>query len=260
MKYTVLLLTLVVACSPISKSPTGRTQLTLYPDAQIEAAAVDAFEETKRTERLITSGPHYDILQKVGRDVAAVSGRDFKWEFILINEDTNVNAWCMPGGKVAVYTGMYPVAVNTGGLAAVLSHEIGHAIARHSNERASQGTLADLLASQVSARVGGSNHDLWMAIFGAGTTLGILLPYSRTQESEADEIGIMMMARAGYDPAEAPALWDRMAAKGGSGPQFLSTHPNPGARATALRALLPAAQQEYDRASVRQISVPLPRR
>lgn len=257
-----LAIILVLGCSgPVTKSPTGRTQVVLFPDQYINSVAVDAFEEVKKTERLVTSGPRYEVLQRVGRDLAAVSGRNLAWEFILIDQDTNVNAWAMPGGKVAVYTGMYPVAETDAGLAAVVAHEIGHALARHSNERASHGALVDLLGSQVEKRVAGStNFNAWMTVFGATTALGILLPYSRTQESEADEIGIMMMARAGYDPAEASKLWDRMAGISGSRPpQFLSTHPDPAARAAELRRLLPAAQAEYQKVPVKHLPVPLPR-
>jgi metalloendopeptidase OMA1, mitochondrial len=255
-------LLLVASCTgPITQSPTGRNQLMIFSEAEINAAAETEYAQVKASSRLITSGPRYAAVQRVGRAVADHAARpEYQWEFILIDQDTVVNAWCMPGGKVAVYTGLLPVARDEGGLAAVTAHEIGHVMAQHSNERASYGAVQDILGDQVARSTAGSKYSqAWMAVFGVGSTLGFILPYSRTQESEADEIGIMMMARAGYDPHAAAELWDRMAASGRSGvPLFLSTHPDPAARAAALRKLLPAAMSEYEVAPTRRAATQLP--
>lgn len=250
------------ACSgPVQRTDTGRTQLLFYSEAQMNASAQELFAEIKSSSALVTTGPRFDALQRVGRSLADISGRpDYAWEFILIAQDTVVNAWAMPGGKVAVYTGILPLVRNEAGLAAVIGHEISHALAQHSNERASYGAVQNVLGNVVESGLGDSRRkEAWMTVFGVGTTVGVLLPYSRTQESEADELGIMAMARAGYDPNEAPALWDRMAESARSGvPQFLSTHPDPAARAEALRRLLPVALPAYHAAPVKHPSTPLP--
>lgn len=251
------------ACSgtgPVQRSQTGRTQLLIFSEAQMNATAQELFDEVKATSALVHSGPRFDAVQRVGASLAEISGRpDYRWEFILIDQDTEVNAWAMPGGKVAVYTGILPLVQNEAGLAAVVGHEISHALAQHSNERASQGAVQDVIGSALESRLGGSSKkNAWMTVFGVGSTVGILLPYSRAQESEADEMGLMMMARAGYDPSEAPALWDRMAASSRRGvPQFLSTHPDPAGRAAELRRLLPEAIREYDAARVKRPSTPI---
>lgn len=253
---------LVASCAgPITQSPTGRNQLMVFSESEINAAAEDAFTDVKTTSRLITSGRRYDAVQRVGRAIAGVAGRpNYQWEFILIDQDTEVNAWCMPGGKVAVYTGLLPIACDEGGLAVAVAHEVGHAMAQHSNERASYGAIQEIIGSGIARYTAGSkNSQAWMTVFGVGSTLGFILPYSRTQESEADEIGILLMARAGYDPHAAPELWDRMATSSGSGvPLFLSTHPDPAGRAATLRKLLPAAMREYEAAPVKRAATPIP--
>ncbi len=260
----VIILLAIAACSgtgPVQKSPTGRTQLLFYTEAQLNASAQELFNDIKANSTLVKSGPRFDAVQSVGASLAEISGRaDYRWEFILIDQDTEVNAWAMPGGKVAVYTGLLPMAKNEAGLAAVLGHEIAHALAQHSNERATHGAIQDILGSVVESSLGSSSKkNAWMTVFGVGSTLGFILPYSRTQESEADQMGLMMMARAGYDPNEAPALWDRMAASSRRGvPQFLSTHPDPAGRAAAMRQQMPEALREYNAARVKRPSTMLP--
>jgi len=248
-------LVLVLGCTAVQQTQTGRRQLTLFPESEINAAAMASYGDVKESAQLITSGRHYRILQEVGGNIAEVSEKpDYEWEFILIDSDTTVNAWCMPGGKVAVYTGILPVAYDNMGLAAIIGHEIAHALARHANERASQGTLANLAGAVLDNSLEGKkNKQMWMAAFGLGVNVGILLPYSRTHESEADEIGLSLMARAGYDPGAAPELWDRMAEQNESRPlAILSTHPHPEARAIRLRELLPQAVEEYDSAPAKR--------
>jgi len=174
---------------------------------------------------------------------------DYKWEFNLV-EDKAVNAWCMPGGKVVVYTGILPVTQGEAGLAVVMGHEIAHAIAEHGNERMSQGLLAQFggmaLAEALSEKPA-ATQQLWMAVYGVGAQYGAILPYSRLQESEADHLGLIFMAMAGFDPNEAISFWQRMASqKGGQAPpQFLSTHPSDAARIEKIRQLIPEAMRYY---------------
>jgi predicted Zn-dependent protease len=173
----------------------------------------------------------------------------YKWEFNLV-EDKEVNAWCMPGGKVVVYTGILPVTQGEGGLAVVMGHEIAHAVAEHGNERMSQGLLAQFggmaLAEALSTKPA-ATQQLWMTVYGVGAKYGAIMPYSRLQESEADHLGLIFMAMAGYDPNEALFFWQRMSAqKGGPAPPaFLSTHPADSARIDNIRRLIPEAMRYY---------------
>jgi predicted Zn-dependent protease len=175
----------------------------------------------------------------------------YQWEFNLVKDDA-VNAWCMPGGKVVVYTGILPVAAGEDGLAVVMGHEISHAIARHGNERMSQGLVTQMGGMALSvalAEKSKETHDLFMTAFGVGSQVGILLPYSRLQESEADRLGLIFMAMAGYDPREAVGFWKRMAAgkQGASPPAFLSTHPADSKRIADIEKLLPEAMKYYQK-------------
>jgi predicted Zn-dependent protease len=174
---------------------------------------------------------------------------DYRWEFNLV-EDKQVNAWCMPGGKVVVYTGILPVANGEAGLAVVMGHEIAHAIAEHGNERMSQGLITQLggvALSTALATKSAATQQLWMSVYGVGAQYGAILPYSRLQESEADHLGLIFMAMAGYDPHAAVTFWERMAAqKGGQAPpEFLSTHPSDATRINDIKRLVPLAMQEY---------------
>jgi predicted Zn-dependent protease len=173
----------------------------------------------------------------------------YKWEFNLV-EDKEVNAWCMPGGKVVVYTGILPVTQGEGGLAVVMGHEIAHAVAEHGNERMSQGLLAQFggmaLAEALSSKPA-ATQQLWMTVYGVGAKYGAIMPYSRLQESEADHFGLIFMAMAGYDPNEAVSFWQRMSAQRGgpAPPAFLSTHPSDSARIDNIRRLIPEAMRYY---------------
>jgi predicted Zn-dependent protease len=172
----------------------------------------------------------------------------YKWEFNLI-ESKEVNAWCMPGGKVCVYTGILPLTQDENGLAVVLGHEISHAVARHGTERMSQGLLAQGLGTALSVAVAkepATTQQLWMTAFGVGATVGVLLPYSRTQESEADHLGLIFMAMAGYDPNTAIPFWERMAKQGGGKPpEFLSDHPADQTRIDNIKKEMPEAMKYY---------------
>ena len=170
--------------------------------------------------------------------------------FVNLVEDKQVNAWCMAGGKVVVYTGILPVAKDDAGLAVVLGHEIAHAIAEHGSERMSQGLIAELGGTALSTALAKKPEDtrnLWMTVYGVGAQYGALLPYSRVQESEADQLGLVFMTMAGYDPHVAIDFWERMAAqKGGQAPpELLSTHPADATRIARIKEAIPAVIREY---------------
>jgi predicted Zn-dependent protease len=200
-------------------------------------------------------------IQKAVEDYMAATNSSeqlngFQWEFNLV-EDNTVNAWCMPGGKVVIYTGILPVCQNEEGLAVVMGHEIAHAVAGHGGERMSQGLVAAGLQAGLQVAMSqkpGHTQALWMAAFGAGAQLGVLLPFSRKHESEADAIGLVFSAMAGYDPREAPKFWERMAAtKNGAGPpQFLSTHPSDVTRIRNLNEIIPQVMPYYEQARSQQ--------
>jgi predicted Zn-dependent protease len=176
--------------------------------------------------------------------------KGYSWEFNLV-ENELVNAWCMPGGKVVIYTGIMPVTQDETGLAVVMGHEIAHAIAEHGNERMSQQLLQQ--AGAVGLMVAMKDEPvqtqaMWLAVYGVGTQVGIMLPYSRTHESEADRLGLVFMAMAGYDPREAPEFWQRMASQGGGQPpEFLSTHPSHETRVENLNNWIPEAMKYYNK-------------
>lgn len=188
-----------------------------------------------------------DLVKRVGTRIAAATGRtDFQWEFMVI-EDPQANAFALPGGKVAVYTGILPITRDEAGLAAVLGHEVAHAVARHGTERVSQNLLVQMgLAGTMAAL---SNRDP-KTVLGAGAAVGLVLPWSRGQESEADHLGLIYMAKAGYNPSAARDLWIRMAAAARGHdrpPGFLSTHPSEATRIQQIEAWLPEASQHYRR-------------
>jgi predicted Zn-dependent protease len=229
---------------------TQRRQLLLVPESQEIEMGVAAFEEVKTKNPLSTNTTYKEVVSRVGQRLAEISGRsDYQWEFVVIAEATQ-NAFCLPGGKVAFYEGILPVCENEAGVAVVMSHEISHALARHGGERMSQQLEvqgAGKILQAVVKRHAPDREEIFMAAYNVGAQYGFVLPYSRKHESEADEMGIHLLAKAGYDPNEAPKFWERFAAakNGQSPPEFLSTHPSDEKRAAALRALLPQAIEEY---------------
>lgn len=228
---------------------TGRAQLLTLPEQEELKRGAEAWREVLAREKLSTNAPQAQLVQRVGRRLAAVAGRpDFDWEFQLLASD-QANAFCLPGGKVAVYEGLLPICENEAGLAVVMSHEIAHALARHGGERMSQQAAVKatggLLARATQGR-SDATRERWRTAYGLTTQYGLLLPYSRQHESEADSIGLTLMARAGYDPTEAPRFWERFAqASGPQPPPFLSTHPSDAQRVAHLRSLLPQALALY---------------
>jgi predicted Zn-dependent protease len=198
------------------------------------------------------------MVRRVGERLAAAADKpDYKWEFNLIDDPKTVNAWCLPGGKVAVYSGILPVTQDENGLAVVLGHEISHALARHGAERMSQGLLAQLGGAALSVALAnrpGETQQLAQQAYGAGAQVGVLLPFSRAQESEADHIGLILMAKAGYDPATAVGFWTRMSQQKGAGgggglERYLSTHPPDVQRIKDIQRELPEAEKYYRRAA-----------
>lgn len=254
-----LLAFVLPACSTVPV--TGRRQLDLVPSEQIMAMSADQYRRFMSEHEVVRGTAEARRVQRVGKRISTavenyltahnrsdlVSG--YGWEFNLVR-DGSVNAWAMPGGKVAVYTGILPVARDENGLAAVMGHEVAHAVAQHGNERMSQGLLAELGGMALSVALSqnpSQTRELFMAAYGVGAQVGVLLPYSRLQESEADRLGLIFMAMAGYDPKNALAFWQRMAAhaEGGAPPEFLSTHPAHGTRIERIRDYLPEAMRYY---------------
>ena len=250
---------LIVSCA--SAPVTERKGLRLVPDSELTALSFQEYNKVLKSSKLSTDMAKVGMVRRVGQRIAAASEelleetgrgndiRSYKWEFNLIEDDKTVNAWCMPGGKVAVYTGLLSITQDENGLAVVMGHEVAHAIAKHGNERMSQALLAQFGAIGLSlalARSPGLTSDIFMQAYGVGTQVGFLLPYSRIHESEADRIGLVLMAKAGYDPRAAIGLWQRMNAKGGSRPpEFLSTHPAPESRIRDIESYIPEAMQYY---------------
>ncbi len=237
----------VVACT---RAPvTGRSQLILVSEQEAARLGAQAFQEVLRERPVLRSGPAVEQVLRVGRRLAAVSGLSADWRFAVI-DDEQQNAFALPGGKVAVYTGILPVTQSDAGLAVVLGHEIAHVLARHGAERLSQGLAAQLGGTVLALALGaGPSTQTIMAAYGLGAEYGVLRPFGRTQEAEADEIGLLLMARAGYDPREALAFWERMERASGArgqGPEFLSTHPSYGTRMQLVRQKLPVALRLYE--------------
>lgn len=241
---------MVAACETVPY--TGRSQLQLMSLEQESQLGIQAYQQTLSKAKLSSDAAANEMVTRVGSRIAAVTGHpEYKWEYRLIQDDTQVNAFALPGGKVAVYTGMLPVTRDENGLAAVLGHEIGHVIARHGGERVSQQMLVNVGLETTMAALSRGNPATVQAVaslLGAGATVGVLLPWSRAQESEADHLGLILMAKAGYDPHAARDLWVRMAtASKGSGkpPEFLSTHPSEPARIQQIEVWMPEAMQYY---------------
>lgn len=250
------LMPLLLACS--KNVFTGRKSLNLIPNSTLNSMSFSEYRTFLQQNKTLSSGPEVDMVRRVGNDLKAAVNvyyrsnkiaadlKEYAWEFNVVDDPNTVNAFCMPGGKVVVYTGILKVTQNEDALAVVMGHEIAHALANHGNERMSQGLVAqlgltslDLALSQKPA----ATRNLLLQAAGAGAQIGVLLPFSRKHESEADEIGLYLMAMAGYNPNEAVPFWQRMNKMAGSRPpEFLSTHPDPSRRSQTLKALVPKAQ------------------
>src|SRR5213593_2358651 len=252
MRGGAVLATLVVLAGCTTAPYTHRSQLMLVPPERETKLGAQAYQQVLAKSRVDSRRVVVAPVEAVGRRLAAVANQpNYQWRFTVIDDPKQQNAFALPGGKVAVYTGIFPIAVDTNGLAVVLGHEIAHAIARHGAERMSQTLAAQAGQSVLGALLGGGpGTETILAAYGLGAELGVLLPYSRAQESEADHIGLLLMARAGYDPHGALAFWQRMErAAGGAPPEFLSTHPSHGTREQQIQAWLPEALRYYEAAT-----------
>lgn len=235
------------SCTTVSM--TGRKQLLLSTESEEAAAGAVSYSQYLSESKISTDKKNTELVKKVGKKIAAVSGCDYDWEFNLL-ENNEANAWCLSGGKVAVYTGILPYTQTEAGLATVMSHEIAHAIARHGAERTAQSQLMEYgLSLGGLALDKNPNKELILMGVNVAGNVGVILPYSRKHESEADYMGLLLMAKAGYDPNEAVKFWERMSAAG-SGSQgglsdFLSTHPSDEKRIKDLKNHMPEAMKYY---------------
>jgi len=262
--YFVLLAFLILAGCVLNKL-TGRKQLSLIGTTELRSMAVEQYNLVLSENKILNPDTNRDaaLVRRVGTNLAIAitkyynsHGQEsllegYAWEFNTIDDSKAVNAWCMPGGKVAVYSGLFPVTQNETALAIVIGHEIAHAVAKHGNERMSQamvqqlgGMALDIALSQKPEET----RNLFMISYGIGSNIGAMLPWSRQQETEADQYGLIFAAMAGYDPREAIPFWERMSAAGGaSPPEFLSTHPSDATRMRKLKEFMPEALKYYSR-------------
>jgi len=243
-----LLFTLFLAAC--ATSPTGRNQLQLFSEDKIAAMGVQSYAQMKEQEPIDTSTTDNRYVKCVADAITQVTGGE--WE-VTVFKDDQVNAFALPGGKIGVYSGLLGVAKSDDQLAAVIGHEVGHVLAHHGNERISQQYATQGGLSVVSAFLsggGGVGSQAMMSALGLGAQVGILLPFSRTQESEADTIGLELMARAGFDPRQSVELWQNMAAasNGQEPAEFMSTHPSDNTRINNLQSHMTKAMQLYEQA------------
>ncbi len=241
------------ACTTVEG--TGRKQFMLVTESQEQQMGRDAYQQILSKETLSSDARMTGIVRRVGERIAAVVNRpDFAWEFNLI-ESPQVNAFCLPGGKIAVYTGILPMMENEAGMAAVMGHEVAHAVARHGGERVTTGIVAGAFGEVVQYGFRGASpaaQSAAMQAYGITANVGAIMPFGRSHESEADSLGLVYAAKAGYDPREAVALWRRMkAASKNRPPEFLSTHPSTDRRIEDLQGQMSEAMGIYDSGSVR---------
>jgi predicted Zn-dependent protease len=243
-----ILLNALLLLAGCATSPTGRSQLVLMPESEINQMGLQAFTTIKKETRVDRSTATNRYVQCVAQAITREVGGN--WEVVVFN-DSDANAFALPGGKVGIYTGMLKVAENQDQLAAVIGHEIAHVLARHSNERISQKFAVEQglsLINAIASPQSGTGQTL-MGLLGVGAQYGVLMPYSRIQESEADLLGLELMAKAGFNPRESTRLWVNMGrAGGGQPPEFLSTHPSHSTRISELNAHMPVALQLQSRA------------
>jgi predicted Zn-dependent protease len=258
---SILAVGLLVACATVPI--TGRKQVNLFPESQMVEMGLTNYSAFLKEAKLSTDTKQAELVKSVGGKISiavdkylkengmAKQAANFNWEFNLVQDDTP-NAWCMPGGKVVFYTGILPYTQDELGLAVVLGHEIAHAVARHGNERMSHqmGVQMGAMALQVALdEKPEQTKQIYMAAFGLGAQFGMMLPYSRSHETEADKMGLVFMAMAGYDPSVAVDFWTRMAQSGGQKPpEFMSTHPADETRIADIKAYLPVAMKYFKKA------------
>lgn len=236
---------------------TGRKSHVGLSTEQESALGLQSYNQVLAKAQTVDAGPESEMVKRVAARLASATGAagsGFEWRESVIRDD-QVNAFCLPGGKIVVYTGILPVAEDDAGLATVLGHEMAHAISRHGAQRVLQQNLTQTAMTGIAVSLSDMDYEKQrtvMGALGAGAQFGILMPFSRNHESEADAIGLMYMARAGYDPEESIRFWQRMEQAGGAAPpEFLSTHPSHGTRIAQLQALMPKALEEYRNSGAR---------
>ncbi len=261
MKYKnpiIIAFTLLMFLSCSTNPFTGKKTLALIPNSQLFPTSFSQYNQVLSEGKVITGTQESEMIKRVGQRIAVAAERwlnangktgylnDYKWEYNLIQEDV-VNAWCMPGGKIAFYTGILPVAQNETAIAVIMGHEVAHALANHGQQRMSAGMLQQGLAVAGNIAIKDEkSRNAFNQYYGIGSQVGVMLPFSRSHETEADRIGLYLTAIAGYNPDEGAELWKRMAqASGGQAPpEILSTHPANQTRINNLTALSPQAKAE----------------
>ena len=249
---------LLVFLSCTTNPFTGKKTLALVPNSQLFPTAFAQYDQFLTENNVVTGTADSEMIKRVGQRIAVAAERwlnanghqgyldDYKWEYNLVNDKT-VNAWCMPGGKIVFYTGILPIAQNETGIAAIMGHEVAHALANHGQQRMSAGMLQQLgaVAGNVAIK-DEQTRNIFNQAYGVGSTVGVMLPFSRSHETQSDEIGLYLMAIAGYNPDEAAELWKRMKANSGgqAPPEFLSTHPSNDTRISNLQQWAPKARAE----------------
>jgi predicted Zn-dependent protease len=260
-RVAIILLGMLMAQACATVAVTGRSQLSLVSNAELIPMSTAEYQKVLKEGKLTSNVQQSEMVKRVGAKIktaveqymASKGSSDqlagFAWEFNLLEDDATVNAWCMPGGKVAFYTGIMPICQDELGVAVVMGHEVAHAIANHGAERMSQQMVAQMGLSTLGGAMSQNpslTKDIFMQAVGTGTQIG-MLKFSRQHESEADHIGLIFMAMAGYDPNAAPAFWERMTTMSGGQqpPEFLSTHPSHETRVKDLQGWIPEAMQYY---------------
>lgn len=262
-KNLILLIVLVLVISACKTNPfTGKKTMNMYGNDKLFPMAFQQYDQFLTENKVIKGTQNAEMITQVGQRIAMASERwlnangyegylnDYKWEYNLV-DDKSVNAWCMPGGKIVFYTGILPVAENETAVATIMGHEVAHALANHGGQRMTAGKLQQAAgtALAIGTQVGGASaqsQQLIMQAYGMGSQVGAMLPFSRSHETEADKIGLVLMAIAGYNPEEAPKLWERMKKNSGGGAtsELLSTHPSNDSRIANLKSLVSSAKSE----------------
>lgn len=255
-------LILVSACS--TNPFTGKQTIALVPNSQLFPTAFQQYNQVLKESKVITGTSQSEMITRVGQRIAIAAERwltangyagylnDYKWEYKLIDDKT-VNAWCMPGGKIVFYTGILPIAQSETGIAAIMGHEVAHALANHGQQRMSADYIQQGVALAGNIAIQNDNdRAAFNQYYGIGSQVGVMLPFSRSHETEADKIGLILMAVAGYNPTEAAELWKRMKANSGGGapPEILSTHPSNDSRIQEITSLVPMAVAEAQKFGV----------
>ena len=258
-KKIILAFGLVLLIAACATNPfTGKKTMALVPNSQLFPTAFAQYNQFLTENKVVTGTKDAEMITRVGQRIAVAAERwltanghvgylnDYKWEYNLVDDKT-VNAWCMPGGKIVFYTGILPIAANETGVAAIMGHEVAHALANHGQQRMSAGMLQQFgaVAGNIAIK-DEESRNAFNQYYGVGSQVGLMLPFSRSHETEADKIGLYIMAIAGYNPDEAAELWKRMKANGGgeAPPEFMSTHPSNDTRIAHLTDLAPKAKEE----------------